>query len=157
MLKNFLLLLFYLFFPLFIGFAASSLSAQSAIIYDEFIRPPFSPPSYVFGIVWTCVYLLMGLAAFLVSISNKARVNKEPALQVFFFQLAINFCWTFFFYTMEYRLFAFLWILFLWVLIFYTIKLFYKISKTAAILLLPYIFWLSFAAYLNLGIYILNR
>ncbi len=156
MLHKFFCFIFFLIFPLIVGYLGSTLSTDSKIVYNAFNRPPFSPPSELFGIVWTLLYIMIGFAAFLVSIKENTK-EKTIALQVFFFQIFINFSWTFFFYTLEFRLFAFFWLIFLLIVVFYTYKAFYKISKFAAFLLVPYFFWLIYAAYLNLGIYILNR
>jgi len=98
----------------------------------------------------------MGIASYLVYSSDKEKEEINNALLIYFLQLAVNFFWSIFFFNLEWYTFAFFWLVLLWVLIFYTIRLFYPISNTAAYLLIPYLLWVTFAGYLNLGIAALN-
>lgn len=123
--------------------------------YRELEKPPFNPPGAVFGPVWTALYALMGIAAYLVFRSNSPRRGR--ALGVFGLQLALNFLWTIIFFACRRPGWAFVELLLLVAAIIATIVLFARISKTAAVLLLPYLAWTVFAAVLNGSIWVLNR
>ncbi|MBD3248730.1 tryptophan-rich sensory protein [Candidatus Woesearchaeota archaeon] len=131
-------------------FTASSVSTW----YLTLVKPSFNPPSWIFGPVWTLLYLMMGLALYLVWINKQE--NKKPAFTVFGIQLFLNALWSILFFGFKRPLFAFIEIIFLWISIFVTLVYFYKIEKKAAYLLIPYILWVSFAAVLNFFIYYLN-
>ena len=143
--------------PLSIGLLASLLTRQSMEIFDAVNKPPLSPPASLFPIVWTILYILMGIGAYLVYHSNADSTDIQKALRVYGLQLVVNFLWPTFFFNFQWYLFSFLWLLMLWVLVLIMIVRFAKVSKTAAWVNIPYFIWLTFAAYLNLGIYILNR
>lgn len=117
--------------------------------YATLNKPFFSPPNWVFGPVWTILYILMGISLYLVWI--KRRI---PA--VFWTQLLLNAIWSIIFFGMKNPLLAFVEIIILWLAIFLTIKSFYKINRLAGNLLIPYLLWVSFASILNLAIVILN-
>jgi tryptophan-rich sensory protein len=117
-------------------------------------KPSFSPPNYLFAPVWTALYILMGIALYLVWINGYKKHKK--AIIVFGIQLGLNLLWSILFFGMRNPLLAFIEILLLWSFIVYTIILFYKTSKTAAYLLTPYILWVSFASVLNFFIFYLN-
>ncbi|MCJ7855475.1 tryptophan-rich sensory protein [Lachnospiraceae bacterium NSJ-143] len=150
--------------PLVISIALSlGVGALSAFItmgdikeqYMAFSKPPLSPPGYVFGIVWAVLYVLMGVSAYIVYKSDSSE--RLPALFVYGVQLIVNFLWPILFFTLEMRLAAFFLILILIALIVLMVNKFYKVEPYAAYLQIPYLFWCIFAAYLNIGIYILNR
>lgn len=124
--------------------------------YAELAKPALDPPAWVFGPVWTTLYFLMGVAAFLVWQRDINRRNVKIALGVFVVQLALNALWSILFFGMRNPGVAFIEIIFLWVAISATIVVFAKISRSAAWLLVPYIAWVSFAAYLNYVIWTLN-
>lgn len=124
--------------------------------YVTLEKPIFSPPNWVFGPVWNTLYLLMGIALFLVLVSKKSK-DRSLGIKVFYFQLILNALWSIVFFGMENIELALLVIIVLWGSIFMTIKIFYKVNKTAANLLLPYIIWVTIASLLNLGIVLLNR
>ena len=117
--------------------------------------PPLAPPDWLFPLVWTVLYALMSVAAYLVFVSND--IDRGGALRLYLLQVLVNVLWPLFFFRLEWRLFAFLWLLLLLALVILTAIRFKPISRTAWYLLLPYIAWLLFAGYLNLGIYVLNR
>lgn len=125
--------------------------------YVTLNKPSFSPPNWIFGPVWTVLYFLMGVAAYL--IWDKGLKNKKVmlALKYFLLQLFFNFLWSILFFGLHSPVLALIDIALLWVMIVITTFKFYKISKPAAYLLLPYLFWVSFASILNLSIVILNR
>ena len=148
--------LFFTAIPLIVGIVAGLLTRGSMETFSSLNKPPLSPPGILFPIVWTILYTLMGIASFLVYTSGKEKEEINSALTIYFLQLAVNFFWSIFFFNLEWYIFSFFWLVLLWVLIFYTIRLFYPISNTAAYLLIPYLFWVTFAGYLNLGIAALN-
>ena len=117
-------------------------------------KPFFNPPNWLFGPVWTLLYLLMGISLYL--IWNKGFKKHKTAIYIFGIQLILNSLWSILFFGLKSPLFAFIEIIFLWAAILLSIIKFYKISKPAAYLLIPYILWVSFAAVLNLAIVLLN-
>lgn len=122
--------------------------------YVSLNKPFFSPPNWLFGPVWTVLYFSMGLALYLVW--NKKAKENANAIKIFFIQLALNLLWSVIFFGFHQPLLAFIAIIALWISIFTTIKYFYKISKWATYLLIPYLIWVSFASILNLAIAVLN-
>lgn len=133
-------------------FTVSSISSWYATI----IKPALNPPSYVFGPVWTTLYALMGVSAFLIWKKGLDRKDVKVALGIFLIQLVLNTLWSIIFFGLHSPGGALVEIILLWLAILATIIAFYKISRTAAYLLLPYILWVSFAAYLNYSIWVLN-
>ncbi len=124
---------------------------------NSVIHPPLTPPNWLFPVVWTILFLLMGLASYLVYTSGAPRKDVRKALWIYALQLLVNFIWTISFFNFQTYLFAFFWLIFLWLLILATTVLFFRISKPAGYLLLPYLAWVAFAGYLNMGVYLLNR
>lgn len=124
--------------------------------YAGIIKPELNPPAWVFGPVWTTLFVLMGIAAFLVWRKGYGRKDVKIALGLFYGQLILNTLWSIIFFGLHSPGGAFIEIIFLWLAILATIIAFAKISRPAAWLLLPYILWVSFAAYLNYSIWILN-
>lgn len=119
-------------------------------------KPWFNPPNWIFAPVWTTLYVLMGIALFLVWKSQAEKSIKETAIILFGVQLALNFLWSIIFFKLQQPGWAFAEIILMWVMILLTILWFGKISPTAAWLLVPYISWVSFASILNYGIWKLN-
>lgn len=142
--------------PLLVGWLSSNFSGNIRESYQMLTQPPLSPPGWVFGLVWTILFTLMGVASYLVMTSNAPKEDVKRAMTIYYAQLAVNFFWTIIFFGMEMYLFAFFWLLLLLILIAITIINFYEISKLAAYLMVPYFLWVLFAGYLNLGIYLLN-
>ncbi len=124
--------------------------------YAGIIKPGFSPPSWVFAPVWTFLFLLMGISLYLVWSKGLEKRGVRTALLLFGAQLALNILWSFLFFGLRSPLYAFMGILALWTAIFAAILAFSRVSTAAALLLFPYIVWVSFAAILNLSIYLLN-
>lgn len=122
--------------------------------FDQLVKPPLTPPGWVFPVVWTVLYSLMGLAAYLVYNSND--IDRAAPLRMYFLQLAVNILWPLFFFRLEWRLFAFFWLLLLIALVTLTMTGFKHIRPAAYYLLIPYLLWILFAAYLNLAFYLLN-
>ncbi len=124
--------------------------------YATLVRPEFSPPNWIFAPVWTTLFALMGIAAFLVWNKGLKRQDIKIALSMFIIQLVLNTLWSILFFGMQNPGAALIEIVVLWLAILATILTFAKISRVAAWLLVPYIAWVSFAAYLNYSIWILN-
>ncbi len=129
------------------------LTKNSMGAYDDLNKPYLNPPGIVFAIVWPILYLLMGISFYIILNSDK---NNKDAINIFILQLLFNFFWPILFFLFAYYLFSSAWLLILIVLIGVTIYKFYKIDRTAAVLLIPYFLWCIFAFYLNFSIYILN-
>ncbi len=127
--------------------------------YAVLQRPPLTPPSWIFGPVWTVLYALMGIAAFLVwkKGSGQRRETVKPALICFAIQLVLNAIWTPLFFGLQNLTLALIGIVALWIAIVVTIRVFYRVSQLAALLLIPYLLWVTFATYLNAGFLVLNR
>ncbi len=124
--------------------------------YTTLAKPSLNPPSWIFGPVWMTLYLLMGIAVFLVWNKSWDRKDVRKALAVFGLQLVLNAVWSIIFFGLHSPLWALVDIALMWLTIIWTMVLFYKISKPAMWLLVPYILWVSFASYLNYSIWILN-
>ena len=142
--------------PLAVGGLSAWLTAGDMVLYEFVRKPPLSPPGWLFPLVWTLLYILMGLASYLVYRSDASPFRKKRALWVYAAQLAVNFLWPTFFFNFEWYLFSFVWLLILWVLVLLMILSFYKIDKRAAYINIPYLIWLTFAAYLNFAIWWIN-
>lgn len=125
--------------------------------YTQLNKPIFSPPNYVFGPVWTILYILMGISFYLIWTNNAKEKEVKSALFLFLVHLFFNASWSIVFFGGHQIFLAFLNILILWILIVALIIKFFKINKTAAVLLVPYLAWVSFATILNYNLWILNR
>nr|MBQ8253204.1 tryptophan-rich sensory protein [Lachnospiraceae bacterium] len=143
--------------PLAVGGVAALLTRDAVADFSALEKPPFAPPAWLFPVVWTILYTLMGISSYLVSEAKAPAEKEERALTVYFYQLAVNFLWPVFFFNFGWYLFSFFWILLLWGLVFRMIRLFATIYKQAGWLNIPYIIWLTVAAYLNFGIWWLNN
>jgi len=150
------LLIICLVIPLAVGGLAALLTGGGMNTFETLKQPPLSPPGWLFPVVWTILYILMGLASYLVLVSDGPWRQIRRALVLYAIQLAFNFLWPLFFFSLSAYLFAFIWLLALWLLILVTALSFHCLSNTAAYLMIPYLIWVSFAGYLNLGIYLLN-
>lgn len=119
-------------------------------------KPMLTPPEWVFPVVWTILYILMGWGLGRVLTSEAAPADKQAALRIYAIQLFFNFAWSIVFFSVRAYLFAFIWLLILWALIIWMIVLFSRCDRLAARLQIPYFLWVTFAAYLNLMIFLLN-
>ena len=140
--------------PLLTGILSGWLSRTSMETYNGLAKPFLSPPAWVFPVVWTLLYIAMGVASYLV-IQN-GTTNAERAIMLYIAQLVFNFCWPLIFFNLEWYFVAFLWLLVLWGLILAMYIEFDKINKKAGWLILPYLAWVTFAAYLNFAVFLLN-
>lgn len=139
--------------PLAVGSLSAALTRDQMNLYETVQKPALTPPGWIFPVVWTILYILMGIASYLVLVSEE---NKDTALKAYGLQLAANFIWPLLFFNLQQYTLAFFWLLLLWLLIYITTVLFYRISKPAGYLMLPYLLWVTFAGYLNLSIALLN-
>lgn len=146
-------LLISIFIPIFLGSFVGFLTAPFNN-YVSLNQPVFAPPSIVFPIVWTLLYILMGVSCYLIIQSDSS--DKEEALFIYGVQLIVNLFWSIWFFVFHFYLFSFFWILLLIGLVVVMIKKFYDISKISAYLQIPYLLWLVFASILNLFVYFLN-
>ena len=140
--------------PLLVGLLSSLLTFSNMSTFQTINKPPGSLPAYLFPIVWTILYVFMGIASYLVYTSH--YYNRYNVLFIYELQLIFNFFWSIIFFNYQAYLFAFVWLVILWILVLITTIQFYKINKFAGILMIPYLLWITFAGYLNFMIYLLN-
>ena len=139
-----------LFLSLGTGALASLFTADSREQYATLYKPPFAPPGWLFPVVWTILFILMGVAAYLVYISDSPQ--KTDALKLYLVHLFVNFSWSIIFFRWNAYFLAFTWLLLLLYLVYMVAKEFFEINKIAGILLIPYLIWLIYAGYINLSI-----
>lgn len=139
--------------PLVVGGLSAALTKDSMELYETVQKPALTPPGWIFPVVWTILFVLMGIASYLILTTEK---SKDTALRVYGLQLVVNFFWSILFFNLQQYQLSFFWLLLLWLLVFITTVLFYQISKPAGYLMLPYLLWVTFAGYLNLSISLLN-
>lgn len=142
--------------PLAAGGISALLTRDAMAEFEAVTKPPLAPPGWLFPAVWTVLFILMGIASYIVLTSGEEPREINRALWLYGIQLAFNFMWSIIFFNMKLYLFAFMWLIALLALIIVTAWRFCRIKKAAEYLLLPYIIWVMFAGYLNLGIYLLN-
>ncbi len=135
-----------------IGALSALFTMGNMDVYENINKPLLSPPSFLFPVVWSVLFILMGISSAIVYLKG----GGGKALFIYALQLAVNFFWSIIFFNMQAYLFSFLWLIVLWVLIIIMIVKFYKVSPLAAYLQIPYLLWVTFAGYLNLMIYLLN-
>ena len=138
-----------------VGVLSGLITLGSFNTYSNLQQPALAPPGWLFPVVWTVLYILMGISAYLVYISDNEQ--KYIGLAVYGLQLIFNFLWSIIFFNLGHPLFAFVWLVILWILIVAMIISFYKVNPTAGLLQIPYLLWVTFAGYLNLSIYLLNK
>jgi len=153
--RNWKNLLICLAIPLGVGGLATLLSGGMDS-YQVINQPPLSPPGWVFPIVWTILYLLMGYASYRILMSEAEPAAVKKALTFYGIQLVLNFLWPIIFFGFQWYWVAFIWLLILWVFIYLTMYRFGRIDDTAENLLIPYLLWVTFAGYLNFGVALLN-
>lgn len=142
--------------PLAVGGLSAWLTGSFSEAYGSVYKPLLSPPGWVFPVVWTALYLLMGYASYLVWTSDASDEEKKEALTLYAVQLIFNFVWPLLFFRWRMFWIAFAWLVLLWVLILLTKRRFDSIDRRSGLCLLPYLVWVTFAAYLNLGVSLLN-
>ena len=143
--------LFYLFLPVVLGSLVGFMISGS-IDYKELIQPPLAPPSRLFPVMWTIIYLLMGLSYYLFKQDN----NNDCISRLYYIQLGVNLLWSIIFFVFKLRLLACIWIIILDILVGVMIYWFYSNKKVSGYLNILYMVWILFATYLTIGIYVLN-
>ena len=138
--------------PLAVGGLAAFITMGSMQDFEALNKPPLSPPGWLFPVVWTLLYILMGVGSYLVLESKSPTADKKRALKLYFLQLGFNFFWSIIFFTLGAYELAFLWLAILFVLIIATTLRFWRIRPLAGALMIPYAAWVAFAGYLNLAI-----
>ena len=141
--------------PLIGGLLSGLISMGGIKEFNSLIKPFLSPPGFIFPIVWTILYVLMGISSYL--IYNENDYHSSFCLKIYAINLFINFLWSPIFFGLNLRLFSFIWIIVLDIVVIYMIICFFKVNKKAAYLQIPYLIWCLFATYLNLAFYLLNR
>ena len=144
--------LLYILTPL-IGGSIVGLIINKSIDYNYLVNPPLSPPSYLFPIVWNVLYLLIGISYY---IYRKNNNDNHLTIKLYYIQLILNYLWSIIFFTLKLRTLAVIWIIILAITIIYLMIRFYKEERTSFYLFIPYILWVLFATYLNIGIVVLN-
>ena len=142
--------------PLLVGAFSAYLTADDMKIYESLGKPFLAPPGWLFPIVWTILYALMGLASYFVFTADAEEKVRQKALRLYAVQLAMNLFWSTLFFTYHQYLISLIWLLIMWVLILITGLRFFKIRKEAGIMMGILFIWTTFAAYLNLSYYIMS-
>ena len=155
--QNWQVYLFWILLSEAVGLLSGWLSGEGTAIFGQTaIQPPLSPPAILFPIVWTILYALMGIGAARISVTPDSS-ERDRSLNLFIAQLIINFFWSLIFFNARAYDFALLWLILLFVLVLWMTLEFRKTDPLAALLQVPYLLWLAFAAYLNYGVWMLNR
>lgn len=139
--------------PLLIG-GLVGIVISKYIDYNSLVQPSWAPPSFLFPIVWTILYALMGISYGILKYNS---LLDSKASTLYYVQLFVNALWSILFFVFKWRLFSFVWILLLIILVYLMIKDFYSKNKVAGLIQLPYLLWIIFASFLNLVVYILNK
>lgn len=139
------------------GILSGILSREGTSVYEQTaLKPALTPPGIVFPIVWTILYALMGISAARVAAAPDSRA-RNGGLNLFVVQLVMNFFWSLIFFNAQAYGVALIWLLVMWLLIIGMIVQFFRVDRTAALLQIPYLLWVTFAAYLNYGVWMLNK
>ena len=158
--RKFFIALGFILLPLVVGVISSALTGDAMMTFGELNQPPLAPPAWLFPVAWTILYLLMGVASYIIyrwkPKNTKERKLRVAELTVYFVQLAFNFMWTILFFRFELRYFAFGWLIAMWLMIFALIIMAFRSRKAAGWCLVPYLLWCTFAAYLNIMVAVLN-
>ena len=148
--------------PLLVGGLSAFLTKDAMMVFNTIKKPPLAPPGIAFPIAWSILYVLMGIASYLIYNLDENKliglqvVSKNKTLIIYVIQLIFNFFWSIIFFKFSMYKFAFVWLVILWALVFAFIKNALKLNKVAAYLMVPYLLWMTFAGYLNIMIAILN-
>ena len=139
-----------------VGALSGLLTREGSKYFNETVaQPPLSPPGWLFPVVWGILYALMGIGAARIYMAEPSRARSR-GLNLFIAQLVLNFFWSLIFFNLQAFGFAFAWLLVLWALVALMILYFYRTDRLAALLQIPYLLWLTFAAYLSAGVWLLN-
>lgn len=147
-------LLLWVAIPLLVGGASALISGNMGELYTSFRQPPLSPSGWVFPIVWTILYVLMGTASYLISESTNPL--RQTALRLYWFQLLLNFLWSPIFFGCQMPGLSLVVVIAMWIVLVFTVLAFFRIDRLAGLLMLPLLLWVTFATYLNAGVVVLN-
>ena len=139
-----------------VGGLSAVLTAGNMDLYSQIVQPPLAPPPWLFPVVWTVLFIFMGISSAMIFTSDAPKRDVNNALTVYGINLFLNFFWSIIFFNMRAYFFAFIWLIALWITILVMIIKFIKIKPVAGYIQIPYLIWVTFAGYLNLAIYILN-
>ena len=157
---KYLKLIILIILPLLVGFISSLITKNAMIVFNSVKKPPLSPPGILFPIVWSILYIMMGISNYLIVVYDKIDENmvvlRKKCIIIYIIQLIFNFFWSIIFFRYGQYEFALVWLLMLLILVVVLMINSKKISKTSAYLLIPYIVWMIFATYLNVGVWVLN-
>ena len=148
--------------PLLVGGVSAFITKDAMMVFYTIKKPPLAPPGILFPIVWSILYVLMGISSYLINelnvdkLSGKKVALRKNTLIIYVVQLVFNFFWSIIFFKFSMYKFAFVWLVILWIMVFIFIKNAMKLNKTAAYLMIPYLLWMTFAGYLNIMISIFN-
>ena len=151
--KNALILIGISLALIFLGYLGSMNSEE---YYNSLILPSLAPPSIVFPIAWGIIYTLMVAGAVIIEVFTHNLPEKKEALSAYFVQLVLNIIWPYLFFTFKMPVASFIWIIILFIAVLVTFRKFYKLNRLAGIMYIPYLIWLVYAGYINLGVAILN-
>ena len=140
---------FYMFLPIILG-SVIGLLTSNFTDYNTLIKPPLAPPKILFPIIWSIIYLLMGIAYFIY------KKNNDETNYIYYIQLTVNLLWSIIFFVLKWKFISVIWIILVDILIILTMKTFKKTSKISYYLFIPYLIWCIYATYLTIGIFILN-
>jgi len=150
-------LIFCLLVPLGVGGLAAFLTRGQTDLFDTIAKPPLTPPAWVFPVAWSILYLLMGYASYRLAHATHHAAYQNRTLILYGIQLFFNFVWPLLFFGLRHFGLALVWLVLLWGLVLWMLLLVRRVDKPAAWLQVPYLLWVSFAAYLNYGVWVLNR
>lgn len=140
-----------------VGGLSATFTMGNMNLFDEIKKPPLSPPAILFPIVWTILYIFMGISSAIIYDHRKfMKTEAEVGLVIYAVSLILNFCWSIIFFNFRAFTFAFIWLLLLWSSILYMIAQYYRVNKLAAYLQIPYLIWVTFAGYLTFAISLIN-
>lgn len=142
--------------PMVTGITSAIISSEGMKAYATLSKPPLSPPAWAFSVAWTILYCMMGIASYYVFISDKKNEVKKTAIGLYAGQLILNFFWSIIFFVWKQYLAAFICLVVLLLLVVLCAYHFFRIKKSAGLMLVPYILWLCFAGYLNFASYLMN-
>ena len=149
-------LFFTLALPLMVGAFSALLTQNTMETFAALNQPPLSPPGWVFPVVWTILYVMMGLASYFMLAADAEDAQRDRAWDLYGFQLLLNFLWPLLFFRFDRCDLALICLILLWVVLIATIISFFRISKKAGLSLIPYLLWVTFAGYLNIGFCVWN-
>lgn len=143
--------------PLAVGGIAAFLTRDGMKQFAYIDKPALTPPMWLFPVVWTILYIIMGITSYMVLVSDESQEKIESALRLYGLHLAVNFFWSIIFFNLQAYLLAFIWLILLWVFVLAVGLRFCEIRKLAGYLWIPYLLWVTFAGYLNLMVYLIQK